>query len=90
MQKYLGNVTVERDSTIKLPSGVHIELNQNLQVIETETAIILRKIGREERLIQKDGSTKDIIGIIKFNKPFDPARYMKKRGYDYLPKPNYL
>ena len=90
MQKYLGNITVERDSIIKLPPGVDLELNQNLEVIDTEAAIILRKTKREEKLIQKDGSTKDIIGIIKFSKPFNPIRYMKKRGYEHLPKPNYL
>ena len=90
MQKYLGNITVERNSTIKLPPGVGIELNQNLEVIDTEAAIILRKVKREERLIQKDGSTEDIIGIIKFNRSFNPIRYMKKRGYEYVPKGKYL
>ena len=90
MQKYLGNVSVERDSTIKLPPGVDIESNQNLEVIDTETAIILRKIKGRDRLIQKDASTKDIIGIIKFNKSFNPIRYMKKRGYEYLPKGKHL
>jgi|GEM_PF-6054561 len=90
MQKYLGNTTVERNSTIKLPPGVGVELNQNLEVIDTEAAIILRKIKAGERLIQKDGSTKDIIGIITFNKAFNPIRYMKKRGYEYLPKGKYL
>ena len=68
MQKHLGKVTVERGSTIKLPPGVGIELNQDLEVIDTDAAIILRKIECGERLIQKDGSPKDTIGIIKFNK----------------------